>query len=86
MNGRIGYIDSLKGLSMLMVVVGHIIIFCTLNYDNEFVRHIVLINMPLFFFLNGLVVKRLQMGGVIYGGRYGKRQDQFSFHFLRGVY
>lgn len=63
MNGRIGYIDSLKGLSMLMVVVGHIIIFCTLNYDNEFVRHIVLINMPLFFFLNGLVVKRLQKGG-----------------------
>lgn len=57
-SGRIGYIDSLKGLSMLMVVCGHIIIFCTLNHENEFIRHIVLINMPLFFFLNGLVIKQ----------------------------
>lgn len=62
MNGRIGYIDSLKGFSMLMVVMGHIIIFCTLNYENVFVRHIVLINMPLFFFLNGLVVKMIGGG------------------------
>lgn len=59
---RIGYIDSLKGLSMLMVVAGHIIIFCMLNYDNIFVKHIVLINMPLFFFLNGLVIKKISTG------------------------
>ena len=60
---RIGYVDSLKGLSMLMVVAGHIIIFCALNYDNSFVRHIVLVNMPLFFFLNGLVLKQIPAGG-----------------------
>ena len=60
---RIGYVDSLKGLSMLMVVAGHIIIFCALNYDNSFVRHIVLVNMPLFFFLNGLVLKQIPSGG-----------------------
>lgn len=31
---RIGYVDSLKGLSMLMVVAGHIIIFCALLIEK----------------------------------------------------
>lgn len=57
---RLHYIDRLKGISMLMVVVGHLLIFCTIGYDNDFVRHIVLINMPLFFFLNGFVIKHIQ--------------------------
>ena len=62
MNNRLNYIDSLKGLAMLLVVMGHIILFCGLGNDNNvFLRSIVLINMPLFLFLNGLVVRPLPL-------------------------
>ena len=54
---RLEYIDRLKGIAMLMVVIGHIIVFCGLGYENTFVRHITMMNMPLFYFLNGLVLK-----------------------------
>lgn len=54
---RLEYIDQLKGIAMLMVVIGHIIVFCGLGYENTFVRHITMMNMPLFYFLNGLVLK-----------------------------
>ena len=59
MNTRLEYIDRLKGLAMLLVLVGHVIVFCGLGYDNVFIKHITLMNMPLFFFLNGLVVRNL---------------------------
>lgn len=57
---RFVYIDRLKGLAMLMVVVGHIFVFCGLEYDNMFINHIVAINMPLFLFLNGLVTNGIK--------------------------
>lgn len=59
MTHRLEYIDQLKGLAMLLVVIGHIIVFCGLGYENTLIRHITMMNMPLFFLLNGLVVKNL---------------------------
>lgn len=59
MKERLEYIDWLKGLAMLLVLVGHVIVFCGLGYDNVFIKHITMMNMPLFFFLNGLVLKDL---------------------------
>lgn len=56
MTQRLEYIDQLKGLAMLLVVIGHVIVFCGLGYDNSFIRNITMMNMPLFFFLNGLVI------------------------------
>ena len=56
---RLAYIDRLKGLAMLMVVMGHLMIFCGLGYENPLIDSIVLVNMPLFLFLNGLVVREL---------------------------
>ena len=56
MTQRLEYIDQLKGLAMLLVVIGHVIVFCGLGYDNCFIRNITMMNMPLFFFLNGLVI------------------------------
>lgn len=66
MTERIQYIDRLKGISMLMVVVGHLILFCEIGNDNQFSRHINLINMPLFFFLNVLVIRNIHNWGGIY--------------------
>lgn len=64
MTERINCIDSLKGLAMIMVVAGHLIVFCGLGYDNLYVKNIVMINMPLFLFLNGLVVRKLPVENV----------------------
>lgn len=56
MTQRLEYIDQLRGLAMLLVIIGHVIVFCGLGYDNSFIRNITMMNMPLFFFLNGLVI------------------------------
>lgn len=64
-NERIAHIDSLKGLAMLMVLIGHVLGFCTIGFDNAIIRHIVLINMPLFFFLNGIVLSGVKRGGYL---------------------
>jgi surface polysaccharide O-acyltransferase-like enzyme len=58
-NKRIDYIDALKGVAMLMVLIGHVILFCGLGDNNVITKNIVLINMPLFFMLNGLVINVL---------------------------
>jgi fucose 4-O-acetylase-like acetyltransferase len=47
---RILYIDALKGFAMLMVLVGHVLVFCGLGHDNTVIDNIVLINMPMFFY------------------------------------
>ncbi len=66
MTQRLQHIDQLKGLAMLLVLIGHVIVFCGLGYDNVFIKHIVMMNMPLFFFLNGLVTNKIdtKKGGV----------------------
>lgn len=63
MKARLPYIDQLKGLAMMLVIIGHIILFCGLGWDNDYMTVIVMIEMPLFIFLNGLVVSELQNRG-----------------------
>ncbi len=80
MKERLEYIDRLKGLAMIMVVAGHIITFCGLGYDNIYMDNIVMINMPLFLFLNGLVVSKPLMAN---WGRYlWKKTRQILVPFL----
>lgn len=81
MTQRLEYIDQLKGLAMLLVVIGHIIVFCGLGYDNIFIRNITMMNMPLFFFLNGLVISE-KMSLKAY---YVKRAN-FCYHFFHGEF
>lgn len=51
MTQRLEYIDQLKGLAMLLVVIGHIIVFCGLGYDNIFIRNITMNEYASFFLL-----------------------------------
>lgn len=39
------YIDQIKRLTMLLVVIGNIIVFCGLGRDNNFIRNITMMNM-----------------------------------------
>lgn len=45
---------------MLLVIFGHLVIFCSIGNENDFIKNIVLINMPLFLFLNGLVCSSIK--------------------------
>ena len=60
MKERLNYIDWLKGIAIISVVMGHVIQFDFLslnNCDKSFLnRFIYSIHMPLFIFLSGLVV------------------------------
>jgi len=50
-------IDSLKGFTMILVVVGHVIQTSFLDYNSHFLfRYIYSFHMPLFIFLSGYVV------------------------------
>ena len=56
MGNRIQYIDRLKGLAIILVVIGHLIAFTTDNRPNPVNQLIVSFHMPLFMFLSGFVI------------------------------
>lgn len=51
---RIQYIDRLKGLAIILVVMGHIFGFS--QPDDPITKFIYTFHMPLFMFLSGLVI------------------------------
>lgn len=65
MKERVIYIDQLKGVAMLLVVMGHVLGFDFFSWETlqgTFLNNLITsIQMPLFFFLSGLVVKRKEI-------------------------
>ena len=59
---RYNYIDRLKGLAILLVVIGHILVFSTTGNKNPIYTVISSFQMPLFMFLSGLVIKEPKVG------------------------
>ena len=59
---RMLYIDRLKALAMIMVVMGHTIYFCMYHEerpDDAVFNIICTFHVPLFFFLSGVVISKL---------------------------
>lgn len=56
MTKRIEYIDAIRGLTMLLVVITHIEVFCFGNRVPSFSMFFVDFIMPLFFFISGWVL------------------------------
>ena len=54
--GRIVYIDSLKGLAILSVIVSHVSVFLLVSKINLLSTFVGVYMMPLFFVLSGLVI------------------------------
>lgn len=52
---RIQYIDRLKGMAIILVVIGHLMAFCTVSVWNPINEVIMSFHMPLFMFLSGIV-------------------------------
>lgn len=81
-NNRIFYLDSLKGILIILVIVGHVIQYGHgLNYDynNDLVfRFIYSFHMPLFFFISGLLANR----GCYNSGLIAKRAQQLLILFV----
>ena len=74
MKVRIHYLDSLKAILILLVVLGHAVQFNdTEHYANSILfRFIYSFHMPLFFFISGYLACR----GVLIDGLL--RKEQFS--------
>ena len=62
MEQRYIYIDRLKGLSIILVVIGHILSFSMIGGRNPINTVITSFHMPLFMFLSGLVIKEPKTG------------------------
>lgn len=61
--GRIGYIDSLKGVAIILVILGHLIQYAYYpdNFDDNLLfRYIYSFHMPFFMILSGFTVKTNQ--------------------------
>lgn len=52
---RIAHIDRLKGLAILVMVIGHVYLF-VLNHHGGIINRFISCNMPLFMFLSGVVL------------------------------
>lgn len=67
---RLPYIDKLKALAMLLVVMGHTIYFCTwheTSFNDAVFSIICTFHVPLFFFLSGFVIKEPATGRKLVG-------------------
>lgn len=63
MKKRIEYIDAMRGLTMLLVVYSHIVVF---SYGGKYIANpyhfnnmLVLFRMPLFFFISGFILYKV---------------------------
>ena len=56
MDNRIQYVDRLKGIAMLLVVMGHIVGFRMGVSDNMVARFIQTCQIPLFMFMSGFLI------------------------------
>ena len=57
MGKRIGFIDAMRGLAMLLVVIGHVLNFSVCHLDNAIMRILSdEVEIPLFFMVSGFLV------------------------------
>ena len=58
MTQRIGYIDAMRGFTMFLVVLGHVVALCwQLGPDTPSLHHyFTQVRMPMFFFISGFVL------------------------------
>lgn len=68
MNNRIEYIDAMRGLAMIMVVIGHFFVF-SFHYHNALFLNInAALELPIFFMISGFFAPHiLNNTSVIFG-------------------
>lgn len=67
MQQRIYYLDSLKGVLIMFVILGHVIQNCIPSYEMNFAfRFIYSFHMPLFFFVSGYLANRSKYDSSIF--------------------
>lgn len=59
MNNRLDYIDVMRGIAILLVILEH----CIAHLNNDLARVVLSFHMPLFFFISGLCIKPNMGGG-----------------------
>lgn len=60
-NKRIGYIDALRGFTMLLVVFAHVELFCFgIGYSESLIGSLfITFRMPMFFFISGYIAYKM---------------------------
>lgn len=53
MSNRISYFDQMKGVAIILVVVGHIMQFSFGYNQSDVVRMLGIFHMPIFFYISG---------------------------------
>lgn len=63
---RLHYFDVIKGIAILLVVMGHVMIFGIHNIDCAFIfKFIEKVHMPLFFFISGYFTYKFIDGNIV---------------------
>ena len=53
MNNRVAYFDQMKGLAIILVVVGHVTQFAYGLHGTDVNRFLEIFHMPVFFYISG---------------------------------
>lgn len=66
MGKRIGYVDAMRGLAMLLVVIGHVFYFSFCDKTNIIFRILSEeLQIPLFFMVSGFLMSVPGRGGLV---------------------
>lgn len=80
MNNRSYFLDNLKFILIILVVVGHFSLkLCNIKIIDKLVYYIYIFHMPCFIFTNGLLAKKMNQGGKL---RVDKILSIFSMYLL----
>ena len=55
---RLAYFDQMKGVAILLVVIGHVFLFSYGNIDNSVFHMLTIFHMPVFFYISGYLAYR----------------------------
>ncbi|CYV08246.1 acyltransferase family protein [Streptococcus suis] len=80
-SNRNSTIDIIRGIAMLMVVLGHTMTGCTMDAENSFLFNVIwTLQMPLFILISGYVTKYSRT--ITSGKAYGKFVCKKTFAYL----
>ena len=88
MKERLVYFDQMKGVAILLVVVGHVLMFSFSSSDNSVYNMLTIFHMPVFFYISGYLAYKSIPTMKEWGARLWKKVHVLLFPYIvfAGIY
>lgn len=82
MKERLTYLDQMKGVAILFVVIGHVLLFSLGNTDKLVFSMLTIFHMPVFFFISGFLAYKVLPNMKAVGNRLWQKGHALLFPYI----